>query len=149
DFSSARLDEFSFTMRAIIPAFVAPTFKLWPAFTSLGISLLPLVAIRTRLYAPSFLFARWFCLSAVALFQFAQQCRYNASGVEPFFEQTFDEMILSFEVAALKRGANSFQENICTRFLHFAGRWNFSAMNLCFRKAFDGVDLKQFAPGHK
>src|SRR4051794_26200761 len=61
---------------------------------------------------------------------------------EPFFEQSFDQVILSFELAAFERSAKLVQERICPRLFHVPGAGRFSTVNPYVSVTLDVAYLK-------
>ena len=82
---------------------------------------------------------------SVSPLQMMQQRGCNVGGAEAFFEQTFDQLILPFEFARLKRGADLVEHCICARLFHFIHRGGFGAVNPRVDIAFDVADLEHFA----
>src|SRR6185369_8912274 len=58
----------------------------------------------------AFVFLGSFGRRPFAALQLMQQRRSNVRRTEPLFEQTFDQMVLPFEIAALQRAADFVQE---------------------------------------
>src|SRR5207237_8654240 len=74
-----------------------------------------------------------------------QQRGGDVGRTEALFEQTFDELVLPFEITAFQRRADFIQEHVGARFLDFANGGWFAAMNPGVGIALDIAYLKHLA----
>src|SRR6267378_6465 len=105
----------------------------------------PFLAHASRPGLVRFLGRRFGGSGPVSALQLMKQRRCNVGRAEALFEQSLDELVLPFEVAALERRADLVQYNIGPRCFHLVNRRRARSLNSHIRVALDVANLEHLA----
>src|SRR4051812_37108535 len=75
-----------------------------------------------------------------------EQCGSDVRGIEPFFQQDFDQGIVALIFPGAQSGADHFEQCIRTSLLYFRNGWDFGPLNPRPGVTLDLLNLKKFPP---